>query len=106
LQWKVLTPESRIGGLIIEVDHAIERIPSFLLALEDIDQQSRSPSCQDSRNERDEQDRNIVAARWRTFPPREGRSSRRSGHRFSFVRVAYEIETRSEVSDLAMTAHT
>ena len=30
-----------MGGLIIEVDHAIERISGFLLALEDIDQQNQ-----------------------------------------------------------------
>jgi hypothetical protein len=54
LQGKVFTSETWIGGLIVELDYTIERISSFLLALEDIDQQRRASSRQKRGNEGDE----------------------------------------------------
>jgi FAD/FMN-containing dehydrogenase len=59
-------PRGLDRGLTVEAHSHDERISGFLLALEDIDQQRRASSRQNGRNERDEQDRNIAAARRRT----------------------------------------
>src|SRR5919109_1524874 len=49
LQRKVLPPEGWIGGLVVQIDDAIERISGFLLTLEDVDQQRCTSSRQNSR---------------------------------------------------------
>ena len=67
LQRKVLAPERRITGLVVELDHPIERISGLLFALKDVDQQRCTSGRQHSCRERDNQDWQVAAARLGTM---------------------------------------